>query len=807
MTYKINKAVVIGSGTMGGGIAAHLANAGVPVTLLDIVPNKLTEKEKKKGLTLKDKAVRNRIAQGGLDAAVKSRPASFFIKENVVLVTVGNLEDDFDVIAEADWIIEAIVENLEIKQSLMKRIDDVRREDTIISTNTSGLPLASISEGLSDGFKTHFLGTHFFNPPRYMRLLEIIPGPSAKPEVIDFISQFGEKRLGKGIVMCKDTPNFIANRIGSVGGAFALDYIMEHGFTVAEVDAITGPAMGRPKTATFRLLDLVGIDVANHVRGNLADLIPEDEVAQKVLNSEKANAVNNAVIEKGWLGRKSGVGFYKTVKNNGKKEYWTLNLETMEHEAPGEKPKFDSVGKTKGVKDPAKRLEIMLSGEDKAADLARAFVYHGLSYASYVIPEVANLPSAVDDAMRWGFMHDAGPFEVWDKLGVAETIKRIKKAGYQSAEWVDEMLESGKETFYQYEGETKVGVYRPDKKDYEAFAISPNQLRLQPLKDAGKLLKKNDSASIIDLGDGIACVEFHGKLNVLDADNLTIAAEALDRVESDYDGLVVTTEADNFSAGANLFVVVMMAQQKQWDELEVAMRALQDINMRMRYFSKPVVVAPSGLTLGGGAEIMMHASRVVAASELYTGLVEVGVGIIPAGGGTKEMMRRILNPAMRTENTDPLPFLERLFMQIGTAKVATSAKEALEFGMLNNSDRIIMNRDHLLAEAKREARHMADAGYVPPMREKIYAAGRDMLSALRVGIYMFRQGLSITEYDTVVANQLATVLTGGDISKPEWVDEQYILDLERQAMLTLMGNEETQKRMWHIMDTGKPLRN
>lgn len=794
---------------MGAAIAAHLANAGTRVTLLDIVPRELMEKEEKGGLTLKDKVVRNRIVQMGLDAALKSRPASFVTQEHAALVSVGNLEDDFEVIAEADWVIEVIIENLKIKQDLMARIDDMRGERTIVSSNTSGIPIKAIAEGRLDEFKAHFLGTHFFNPPRYLKLFEVIPLVETKAEVLEALSGFAEKRLGKGIVMCKDTPNFIANRIGSVTGAFALDYILEHGYTVPEVDAITGPAMGRPKTATFRLLDLVGIDVANHVRSNLAEAIPHDAAALKVLNSEKANSLTEGLQEKGWLGNKNKTGFYKQVRQNGKKEFLPLNLKTLEHEAPGEKPRFDSIGKARKIDDPVERIKTLIAGDDRAAQLARALTFNGLSYAAQVIPEIADTPDLIDNAVRWGFMHESGPFATWDALGVAGAAEEMQAEGYVVADWVQEMLAAGKPTFYQYDGSRKTAVYDPAKKDYKQFEELPQRVSLQAAKDSGKVISKNTGATLIDLGDGIVNVEFHTKMNALDADIIGMLDETLDKIEDDGDvqGLVVGNEADNFSAGANLMLVLLGAQSEQWDQLIDAVRTLQNLHQRMRYFPKPVVIAPAGLALGGGCEMIMHGSRVVAHSELYTGLVEVGAGVIPAGAGTKEMMRRIINPSMRTENTDALPFLEKMFYQVGQAKVATSAEEARQFRILGEKDRVVMHRDHLLSEAKREALYMAESGYVPPMPEKIYASGRDMLAALRVGIYMFKEGGYISEYDAFVGEKLAYVMTGGELSSPGWVDEQYILDLECETFLSLCGQEKTQQRIAHILNTGKPLRN
>jgi 3-hydroxyacyl-CoA dehydrogenase len=807
MTYKIHRAVVVGSGTMGAAIAAHLANAGVPVTLLDIVPAKLTPDEEKKGLTLESRAVRNRIVQDGLDRAVKSRPASFFSADQAALVKAGNLEDDFDVIAKADWIIEAIVENLEIKRALMKRIDAVRQPQAIVSTNTSGIPVASIAEGLSESFQAHFLGTHFFNPPRYLKLLEIIPIATTLPEVVQTMRHFGEYRLGKGIVMCKDTPNFIGNRLAFGSGAFGMDYILEQDYTIDEVDAITGPLMGRPKTATFRLIDLVGVDVWDHVGRNLAPLIPYDEQAIPYLKSERANGLIQALVERKWLGNKSKQGFYKEVRTeDGKKEFWSLNLKTLEYEAP-HKVRFDSIKKAKDVEKLGERLKILLEADDRAGQIVRALTYQGLAYASHRIPEIADTPQPIDDAMRWGFGHEAGPFETWDLLGVADTAEKMRSAGFAPAEWVDAMLAKGVACFYQYEGDRKVGAYNPTLGAYAPFVRTPGLIVLKELKAAAKVIQKNTGASLVDMGDGVACVEFHTKMNTLDDDIFNMIAIGLDQVEANFEGLVIGSDADNFSAGANLFMVVMGSQGKMWDQLEAAIAKMQQLNMRMRYFPRPVIAAPVGLALGGGSEVPMHTSRIVAGAELYAGLVEMGAGVIPAGGGTKEMLRRVLNPPMRTQNADALPYLQRIFEQIGLAKVGTSAEEARQMGILSGADRIVMNRDHLLAEAKKEALHMASSGYRPPAPEKIYAAGRDALAALRVGIYMMKEGKFITEYESVIAGKLAIAMTGGDLSRPTWVDEQYILDLEREAFLSLCGEEKTQQRMWNILQTGKPLRN
>ncbi len=807
MKYNIHQVVVIGAGTMGGGIAALLANAGVRVSLLDIVPKKISPEEEKKGLSLKDPSIRNRFAREGLERALKSRPASFLTPEQASLVTIGNLEDNFQKISQADWVIEVVVENLKIKQELMARIDAVRQSHTIVSTNTSGIPVASIAEGLSEEFRQHFLGTHFFNPPRYLKLLEIIPTPDTLPEIVAAVSHFGEYRLGKGIVPAKDTPNFIANRLAFGSGAFGLDYILKNNYTIEEVDAITGPAIGNPKTATFRLIDLVGIDVWEHVGKNLAPAIPNDEHALRYLGSETVNRLIHQLVERGSLGIKVKEGFYKEVrKEDGAKEFWVLNLETLEYQPPT-KVRFDSIGKARDKEKLDERLKTILAGDDRATHLVRALTYQSLAYASERIPEVADTPKPIDDAMRWGFGREAGPFEIWDMLGVAETLRLMKEAGFPAANWVDEMLSKGCPTFYQYEAGSKIAVYHPGKGSYQAIERPGSMVVLHEQKAAGKLVKRNMGASLIDLGDGIACVEFHTKMNALDQDIFTIIQEASERLHTDFDGLVVGNDADNFSAGANLFIVVMSAQSGQWEQLDNLVKSMQDVLMGIRYSPKPVVIAPAGLALGGGAEVIMSGSRVVANAELYAGLVEMGVGVIPAGSGTKELLRRILNPVMRTKNVEPLPVLQRIFEQIGLAKVATSAEEARQLGILRACDRVVLNRDHLLTEAKKEALHLVSTGYQPPLPEKIYAAGRDALSAMRVGIHMMEKGGYITEYEYHIAGKLAYVLTGGDISQSAWVDEQYILDLEREAFLSLCGEEKTRQRMWNMLQTGKVLRN
>ncbi len=795
MKYQIHKAVVIGSGTMGAAIAAHLANAGVAVTLLDI-PG--TDGDK------------NKIVNEGWERCLKAKPANLMSAELKSFVTLGNLEDDFGAVGEADWVVEVIVENLRIKRELMARVDEVRKSSAIVSTNTSGIPVHDIAEGRSKEFKKHFLGTHFFNPPRYLKLLEIIPLKDTDKEVVEFISWFGEYRLGKGIVLCKDTPNFIGNRVYFGMSTFAMNFILENDYTVDEVDALTGPLIGHPKTATFRLADLVGLDVWEHVGRNLGPAIPHDKLGQRYLAEEKPKELLRALIERQWLGNKTKIGFYKEVrKEDGGKEFWSLDLKTLEHVAPT-KPRFESVKAAKDVEGLGDRLKVMLEADDKAAKLIRALTYQGFQYASSIIPEVADTVKPIDDAVRWGFMHEAGPFETWDMLGVKETVKRMKAAGYAPAKWVDAMLKNGVESFYQYKRSSPgdkngeiVGVYDVVKEKYVKLKRPEGAIVLKQQK----VVAQNAGATLRDMGDGVACLEFHTKMNALDDDIMNMSLEAFDRLEKDFDGLVIGNEAENFSAGANLFMMVVGAQQGMWDMLDVAVRKLQDMNMRMRYSPKPIVVAPAGLTLGGGCEITMHASRVVAAAETYIGLVELGVGVIPAGAGTKEMLRRIVNPVMRIENAEPLAALQKAFLQMGQAKVATSAEEARGMNILSPQDRVVLNRSHLLTEAKKEVLHMVASGYKPPAPELIYAAGRDALAAIRIGAWMFKEGQYITPYDHHVAGKLAYIMCGGELTRSQWVSEQYILDLEREAILSLFGEEKTQARMWSILQTGRVLRN
>lgn len=794
MTYAVNRVAVVGSGTMGGALAAHFANAGIPVTLLDIVPGKLLPDEEKKGLTPQHPAVRNRIVNAGLEAVRKSRPAALFTQQTADLITVGNLEDDFALLKEADWILEAIVENLEIKRALMARLETIRKPQAIVTSNTSGIPIAAIAAESSLGLRRHFLGTHFFNPPRYMKLLEVIPSPDTLPEVTAFVREFCETSLGKGVVVCKDRPNFVANRVGSYAGLVRERYAMENGYTVAEVDALTGPLIGCPKTATFRLLDLVGADIPVKVIDNTYPLIPDDEAREEW----QAPEFLREVVKRGWLGNKSGQGFYKQVAGASGKEYWTLDLNTLEY-GPQVKPEYGSVSEAEGITDLGERLRFLVAQDDRAGRYLRETSLKILAYAANRLPEIADDVASVDNAMKWGFANELGPFETWDALGVAETAAKMEAAGLKVAPWVKEMLAAGRSAFY-----VDGAGYDLTAKAHKPAARSPRALLLKEMR----VIAANDSASLRDLGDGVACLEFHTKMNALDEGIVEVARTALEEVDRSFLGLVVGNQGEHFSAGANVFSIAALAGNQEWERLDGIVKALQDFTMTLRYSPKPVVTAPFGYTFGGGCETAMAGQRMVAHAESYVGLVEVGMGLIPAGGGCKEMLRRVVSPALQTPNADPLPFVQRVFETIALAKTATSAEEARQFGFLGPCDRVVMNRDHLLGEAKAEVLAMAAHGFRPPARGKVvYAAGERVLAALRAALHGMLVGKYISQHDALVAGKLAYILCGGSLTAPAWVDEQYILDLEREAFLSLCGEEKTLERIWHFLSTGKPFRN
>ncbi|HJZ80927.1 MAG TPA: 3-hydroxyacyl-CoA dehydrogenase/enoyl-CoA hydratase family protein [Pyrinomonadaceae bacterium] len=802
MTYAINRVVVIGSGTMGGGIAAQVANAGIPVSLLDIAPAELTPEEEQRGLKLTHSKVRNRIVLAGLERLKKARPPAFFTPQTAELITVGNLEDNFAWVGEGDWIVEAIVENLMAKRELVARIQQIRKPHSIVSSNTSGLPIASIAAEASAEFKAHFLGTHFFNPPRYMKLLEVIPTSDTDPEVTRFIAEFGERRLGKGVVICKDTPNFIGNRFGSISGATALGYILDHDYTIEEADAIMGQLIGRPRTAMFRLQDLVGLDVSSAVGENLYGLIEHDE-SREVLRHAKLRALRTTQIERGRLGDKTGQGFYQKPAKGAKGNILTLDLKSMEYR-PRIEPDIPSIAEAMKIKSPGERLAFVLAQRDKAGALARHVIYNSLSYAARRVPEISDQFVNIDRAVRWGFSHELGPFEIWDALGVRATVEIMEANQLKVAPWVKDMLAAGHESFYDSTNGAP-GFYDPAGKSYVSQPASEHRISLQRLKSGGHVLRENAGASLIDLGEGVAGLEFHTKMNTLDADIRQLLSQAIEEIEAgDWAGLVIGNEAADFCVGANLAGGIGAGGSAA---IEQSVKAMQDVLMRVRFCRKPVVTAPAGRTLGGGAEVSLAGARTVAAAETYMGLVEVGVGLIPGGGGCKEFVRRLVSPAVQA-GCDPLPPLQQALQTIGMAKVSTSAAEARSWGFMTLADQIVMNRDHQLAEAKRMVLELSDAGYAPPPRAKsCYAAGRDAFAALRAGLYVMQQGGYMSEYDLHVSEKVAHVLCGGRLSAGQWVDEQYFLDLERKAFVSLCGEPRTLERIKHMLETGKPLRN
>lgn len=809
MPKPIRRVVVLGSGTMGGGIAAHVANAGIPVYLLDIAPTSLTPEEEAKGLTLESPEVRNRIVNAGLERIKKSNPPALFSEKVLDLITVGNFEDNWEWVAEGDWIVEAVIENLEIKQNLMARVEATRKPDAIVSSNTSGIPIHKIAAGRSDDFRAHFLGTHFFNPPRYMYLLEVIPTPDTDPAVVERITWFAENILGKGVVIAKDTPNFIANRIGTFAGQYRVHYALQHGYTVEEVDTLTGPIIGNPKTATFRLADLVGIDVWNYVAENLYQAVPDDEMREYFKVPEPLAEM----VRRGWLGNKTGQGFYKKTDNpDKKKRFWPINLQTLEYEEP-KNPRFDIVGKVRKIEDIGERFRQIFAAadEDRGAQFITETTLAMLTYASRRVPEIADRIIDVDRAMRWGFRVERGPFELWDLIGTRYVAELAEQRGHVVADWVKEMLAAGYESFYQWEAGDNVAYYDLYEKTYKPIENDARVVNLNALRHSGKELARNDSASLIDLGDGVLLLEFHSKMNALDDAIAEMGYRALDLLEKDeWVGLVVANQGENFSAGANVAMIGMAAASKQFDQIEQAVKNLQDLLMGFRFAPKPVVTAPHGLTLGGGAEIAMHGDLMVASTETYIGLVELGVGLIPAGGGCKEMLRRVVNPAVQdTTYVDPFPFLRKVFETIGMATVARSAVHGRELGFLSPCDRVVMNDRYRIGEAKKAVLELAARGYVPPAREtaRVYALGKRGLAALHTAIYGMLEGHYISEYDAHIAHKLAYVLSGGDLDRPQWVPEQYILDLEREAFLSLTGEQKTLERIMHLLQTGKPLRN
>jgi len=806
---SIHKVAILGAGTMGARIAAHFANAGIPSLLFDIVPPDA------------DVPARNKIAAAGLDAAVKSKPAAFMEPSLARLISVGNFDDDLKKLADVDWIIEAVVENLEIKRSLLKKVEGVRRPGTIFTTNTSGLPVARISEGFSDDLRKSWFGTHFFNPPRYMRLLEIIPTPETGQSAIDAVAHFCDIHLGKGIVIAKDTPNFIANRIGTFSVLNVMRLMQEMDLTIEDVDALTGQAVGWPRSATFRTIDLVGLDILGHVVSNMT----RQSSALDERSDLELPDFYKRMLERKWLGDKSKGGFYKKSKAADGKEDERLALEwkTLEYH-PRNRPKFASVDMAKNIEDTGARVRMLLglNGGSAKPDKAGMFLWSALSelwtYSANRIPEIADSVVEIDRAMRLGFNWELGPFELWDAAGVEATAARMKKEGKLVAANVERLLGSGQKSWYADDPKSASGRKFWDlaSTTYKSVQVPAGVWSVEVAKKSKGVVRKNSGASLVDLGDGVACIEFHSKMNALGADIISLITQSLkpDGAGADFEAFVITNDATNFSVGANLMLLLMSVQEEEWDEVDLAIRQFQGMTQAIKFSPKPVVVAPFGLTLGGGMEISLHASALQAHAELYTGLVEVGVGLLPGGGGCKEMLLRAVDSANgiraggRGESVELMEAVKKAFEMIATAKVATSAHEARSYGFLRSSDRITMNRERVLSDAKARALEMVRAGYEPPQpRTDIPAPGESILAALKLGIHIMRQGEYITDYEVKLGTKIAEVLCGGKITSGTPVSEQYILDLEREGFKSLCGERKTQERVQYTLKTGKTLRN
>lgn len=802
MERKIRKAAVIGSGVMGAGIAAHLANVGIPTYLLDIVPTELTVDESKKGLTLESPAVRNRIAQTGRERLLKEKPAPLAVKENIRLITVGNLEDHLAYLGDADWIIEVVVEKLEVKKRVFAMVEAHRKPGSIVSSNTSGISVNAMVEGRSPEFAAHFLGTHFFNPPRYLKLLEIIPSAATSPEIVSFMMQFGENVLGKGTVLCKDTVNFIANRIGTYGMQVTLHEMLRLGLTVDEVDALTGPVIGRPKSATFRTFDVVGLDTYAHVATNVRQNSKEPEDQQMF----ELPAFLQKLVENRWLGQKTGQGFYKQIKTAQGKEILTLDTNTLEYR-PRAKVAFPSLEAAKSAKGLAAKLNTLVYGKDLGSQFLWSSFKKVLLYAAARVPEIADDIVSVDRAIKWGFGWELGPFETWDAIGVEKSVARMREEGETIPQLVEELLASGKTSFY----EKAAG-------EVHAFAIggryakveeSSKKINLAALKEQGKLIKKNAGAALIDLGDGVACLEFTSPNNALGMDILQLANYAADEVERNFTGLVIGNQGKNFCVGMNLAMALLEVQDDNLLELDLLVRNFHKLQGRYRAMYRPVVAAPFGMTLGGGVEVCYLADRIQASPETYMGLVEVGVGLLPAGGGTKELLFRAMEnvPEGGTVPVDPFPFVARAFENIAMAKVSTSGQEAKQLGYMRATDQVSVNPDHLLYDAKELVLAMDQEGYKPTAPRKIRVIGESGYANLRASIRGMKLSGYISDHDELVTSKVAYVMSGGNVPAGTEVTESYILELERKAFLELLQLPKTQQRMQHMLTKGKPLRN
>jgi len=774
----IRRVAVLGAGTMGSRIAAHFANAGVPVLLLDIV--------------LPNQPNRNAAALKGIENAIKQRPPGFFTDEKPALITPGNLEDDLHQLGDCDWVIEAIVENLDAKRDLWHRVETIRKPDSILSTNTSGIPLAKISAGFSAAFRTNFLGTHFFNPPRYLHLMELIPGVDTDAEILAAVEEFADRRLGKGVVRTKDTPNFIANRIGSFFGGTIAKTMVEDDLSIEEVDALTGPLIGLPNTASFRLLDLVGLDVWAFVGSNLYEAVPHDPWRDRFLPLD----FEKEMIARKWLGDKTGQGFYKRSRAGDSKEIQVLDWKTLEYQ-PLQKPRFPSVDAAKTIEDIGERLRTLLRSNDRAGSFLWKVLSDLFLYSAEMIPEISDRIVEIDRAMRWGYANKLGPFELWDAIGFVDVVTRLETERRHLPPSVKEMLARGALSLYKHvdrNGHPQTVYFDFHTKDYQPIESRPGIIVLADQKRSHSVIRKNSGASLVDLGDGVLCVEFHSKMNALGEDNIGMMYAGLEETDRNFDAMVIANEGDNFSVGANLMMVLLAAQEGDWDELNLAINRFQQVNMALKYASKPVVSAPFSRTLGGGCEIVLHSARAQAAAETYIGLVEVGVGLIPGGGGCKELLLRLKDP-------------RKVFELIGYAKVSASAEDAKKLGLLNRIDSISMNPERLIGDAKALAISLIP-NYSPGVpRTDIKVAGEAGYALLKLGAWSARQGHYISDHDVTIAEKLANILTGGRLTGEQVVSEQYLLDLEREAFLSLCGNPKTQERMGYMLKTGKPLRN
>lgn len=799
---EIKTAAVFGAGTMGAGIAALLAGVGIKVHLFDIVPKELTPEEQAKGLTLHDPVVRNRIVNAGLQRALQASPALFFDPNDAQLITVGNTEDNLDRLAEADWIVEAVFERLDVKQETFAKIEKFRKKDAIVSSNTSGIALQAITQKSSPELKKHALITHFFNPVRYMKLLEIIPGEETDPKIVEFMRDFAERRLGKGVVIAKDTPNFIANRIGIFGISYLLKAMLEEEYKIEEIDAIFGPALGRPKSAVFRTVDLVGLDVMADVMKNIYENVPHDPMREVYRLPDFAQKM----LERGLLGRKAGKGFYQEKTVNGKREFWVFDYKTLDYR-PQEKFEYPSLARASQQSTVGEKIKAVVYSDDRAGRIAWKVLSETLLYAARLIPEISDNIYSIDNAMKWGFNWELGPFETWDALGVRESVERMRREGRQIPPIVEDLLAHG-ESFYQ-RTEGKKLYFDVQAKAYRELPRPAGVLVLSELKEEKqRVIRETPGASLIDLGDGVACLEFHTYMNTVDADIIEMLGAALEEVRRrDLVGLVIGNEGQNFCVGANIALVLGAIQSGAWEQLEQMVKAFQDANMAIKYFEKPVVAAPFNMTLGGGSEIVLHCARVRAHCELYMGQVEFGVGVIPAAGGCKELWVRNIENVPDDANVDLFPLLQRTFETIALAKVSTSAKDARKLGFLRRDDTITMNRDRLIADAKRDVLALAMMGYEPPRPKKFKVTGRSGYAALQIAIKNFQWAKRITDHEALMAQKLARVLTGGDVPPGTELTEQQMLDLEREEFLSLCGTQKTQERIQHMLATGRPLRN